>query len=195
MNDSFIRENTCDSNYGNSGGGVYFINTGTGSFVMNNSAIERNEGSNAGGGGGGGVNCFSTGADSSLTVTMNNSVIQNNTGFAIGGGVYVATDDGVVTFTMTGESVIGGNEATDNGGGVYVFNASFKKEPGAIVDGSGEGEDSNTAASGSAVGVYTSTEGIGTVEIKKREITAGADISLSAVYNFSEGSYSLEGWD
>jgi hypothetical protein len=204
MNNSVIRENSLvSSSYAESdhGGGVGFVNTGTGIFVMNNSVIEDNEGSNAGGGGGGGVACSSTGTDSSLTVTMNDSVIQNNTGFAYGGGVYVFAYDATATFTMKGESIISGNSVETSGnysdahsGGVYVCNATFKKEPGAIVYGSDGSENSNTAAKGSAIGVYTHTEGIGTDEIKKREITAGADISLSAVY--SEGSYSFEGsWE
>jgi hypothetical protein len=150
---------------------------------MTGGTISNNETS----GSGGGVDVYA-GYGGTFTFTMKGGTISGNkaTGSnSQGGGVAVnaSISGSVADFTMEG-GTLSRNEA-DAGGGVFVHNATFTKELGAVIYGSGEGENSNTAGMGSAVYVDGG---------KQQETTAGVQTSLSAVFN--SGSYTYTGdWD
>jgi predicted outer membrane repeat protein len=121
---------------------------------------------------------------SSGTFTMQGSaVVSGNTASSSsygGGGVFVYSSG---TFTMHDSAVISGNTASSYGGGVYVYDGTFKKEPrtegstSGIIYGSDEsGVDQdgydlkNTATYGSAIYVDSS---------KQKDTTVWETTSLS----------------
>jgi hypothetical protein len=188
MNNSDISGNIISAQYP-FGGGVSFGCSGIGRFVMTNSRIEDNKVETYGyftvtAAGGGGVSLSGSGQGS---FTMTNSVIRNNTGFYSGGGVsLIAGTLATSSFTMNmngGE--ISGNTVVKGGGGVYVSSgAVFIKEPGGIIYGKDEGENSNLVKDSSDHQV----DGQGhTVYIEDdpdplvRDHTAGPDVTFNGI--------------
>jgi hypothetical protein len=125
-----------------SGGGVYLRNRGI--FRMTGGMISGNTSDNNGGG----VLVWDG------NFTMSSAVISGNSTTSSGGGVYVSSNG---TFTMEGGAVISGNSATTSGGGIYLNTGTFTMS-GGIIYGRDEGDLSNTAGQGAAIGGTTSSE-------------------------------------
>jgi hypothetical protein len=131
---------------------------------------------------------YGGGVYNSGTFTMSGGSVSGNTvsassdyyssGF-YGGGV----SNTAGTFTMSG-GVVSGNSAS-SGGGVYVRSGTFTKHLGAVIYGSNESDSAlkNTAgADGDAVAVNISP-------VKKRNATAGTDITLNSDLIGSAGGW------
>jgi hypothetical protein len=103
-----------------------------------------------------------------------------------GGGVYFNSSS--KTFTMKAGTIISGNTATVNGGGVMVADGTFTKTGGIIYGQNETGQDTNnkdlknTAASGHAAYVTSGP--------KKRDNTAAAADNLDSTQSSTAG-----GWD
>jgi len=156
-NSTFTMKDSASVHHNNTtdgwGGGVYFSGSGS-TMTMKDNASVRHNNSTGGGGDGGGVyiingtfnmkdtatisdnttNCAGGGVYAAISATFNmiSGTISGNktigsTGSG-GGGVCVANGG---TFNMTG-GTISYNTAVDSGGGVWVYNASFRMETGTI---------------------------------------------------------------
>ncbi len=156
---------TMESNTANLGGSV---NLNNGSFVMNNGSIILSSATQGGA-------VYMTGG----TYTMNNGSITNCTAGnsetpGNGGAIHIKSDSGEnIQFTIN-DGLISGSSATNDGGGIYLENASVNILGGSItsntasVNGGGicvnEGTitmyggsvENNTASSGNGGGLYVS---------------------------------------
>ena len=143
----------------NRGGGVYV--TGKGSFTMSASADGQNipsiTGNNATENGGG---VYVVGSSSTFKMTGGSIGGTNendaNTAYR-GGGVCVDCGKFTMSASADGQNIpsITGNNATENGGGVYVIGSSTFKMTGGTIGGT-DANDANTATNG---GVCVSKNG------------------------------------
>ncbi len=104
INNCKIFENSTNNSLGWGGGGV-LINGST--FTISNSEIYNNGSASQGGG-------LTTAADGTITECK---IYRNNA--PNGGGIFALTASGVVTIAVN-RSEVTNNEATNNGGGIYV---------------------------------------------------------------------------
>jgi uncharacterized repeat protein (TIGR02543 family) len=142
--DAIISGNRASSS---SGGGVNLQSDGI--FTMSGGAVSGNTTTVSGGG----VNMWGG------TFTMNGGEISGNTASDAGGGVCIGGEGSI--FTMNGGE-ISGNTANGDGGGLSLYNGTFHIVNG-IINGSNEGDMSNTALSeGAALHSNNSTAQYGT---------------------------------
>ena len=142
LNNGEIIGNTAAIN----GGGVSVMPNSD--FTMRNGEIRGNEAS----GNGGGVNILGTGAIAPSTLTLSGGIIENN-GAVNGGGVFATGNNWNFDMDQSDAAVltrISDNEASNNGGGVFVdsgivtaINAAFTMSSGEITD--------NTASYGGGI--------------------------------------------
>ncbi|MBN3950895.1 MAG: right-handed parallel beta-helix repeat-containing protein [Nostoc sp. NMS7] len=129
----------------NSGGGIYIDNEY--SLTVNNSTIS----SNTTNGNGGGIYA-PDGSDGSVT-SIKNSVITNNTAMQ-GGGISTNID------LIVSNSIISGNKATYQGGGIYDDGGGIPSSPstGNIIVTNSQINDNSTEAQGYGGGIYNVTD-------------------------------------
>jgi len=120
------------------GGGVSIFDS---DFIMKGGEICENVAAADfyGGGEGGGVCVY--GLYSDATMTMNgDATIQKNYA-KIGGGIYCIADTNYKTLVNMSGGCIQHNEATEWGGGVYVFNSDFTMSSGSFIKDNRAGSD------------------------------------------------------
>ena len=172
------------SNKAKNGGGVCIV--GGGSFTMASGTISENTAAKIGDTTteeyyeGGGVFVV----DDNSTFTMNGGTISENKAIATsigedtggnGGGVHVGKGG---KFTMASGATISENTATNDGGGVHVFESTFEMNGGTIIG--NEATNSSTAqdawASGGGVFVYDGSftmKGNSTISENKAKSSGG----------------------
>lgn len=171
-------------NKAKNGGGVCIV--GGGSFTMASGTIYKNTAAKIGDTAteeyyeGGGVFVV----DDNSTFTMNGGTISENKAIATsigedtggnGGGVHVGKGG---SFTMASGATISENTATNDGGGVHVFESTFEMNGGTIIG--NEATNSSTAqdawASGGGVFVYDGSftmKGNSTISENKAKSSGG----------------------
>ncbi len=167
---------TISGNTAKFGSGVYV--SGNGKFNMSGGTISDNTASC-----GGGVYVASYSSDRAGTFNLSGGTISDNTASSNGGGVFVSTSG---KFTMSGNSKISGNTASnDNGGGVYIYSGStFTMNSGTI---------SGNKAKGGGGGVYSYgsfTMNDGEISGNESSSSGGGISSVSGTINMNGGTIS-----
>ena len=150
---------TISNNKGTDGGGVYVYfldcnNNMTGGEISQNTAES-----------GGGVYVYGDGASYKRTFKISDVKISNNKA-TNGGGIYVNS-----TIELYENAIISGNQATQEGGGVYEFNGALKMYGGEISQNTAAGTGGGIGM-GSYYGTVTMTGG----KISQNKGTSGGGV-------------------
>ena len=150
---------TISNNKGTDGGGVYVYfldcnNNMTGGEISKNTAES-----------GGGVYVYGDGASYKRTFKISDVKISNNKA-TNGGGIYVNS-----TIELYENAIISGNQATQEGGGVYEFNGALKMYGGEISQNTAAGTGGGIGM-GSYYGTVTMTGG----KISQNKGTSGGGV-------------------